>query len=254
MLGYPERAVRLSHETDQHARSRAHPIDLGFALRMAAELFDFRCEPEEMRKRADECERLGRDNSLPVLWAIIARFARGVALIREGKAAEGVGPLEAGLKYWDASGGSSHGVYLRAVLAEGIALLGDLDRALALIDAQIAQIERPGWGERVYYAEILRLRGWMLLLKDDAEGAERNYLTSLDWAREQQAKSWELRTSTSLARLWQAQGKREQASALLAPIYHWFTEGFDTKDMKDAKALLAELAASRSSTRSVFVQ
>jgi predicted ATPase len=195
-----------------------------------------------MRARADECERLGHDASLPVLWAIIARFARGVALIREGKAAEGIGPLEAGLKYWDASGGSSHSVYLRAVLAEGMALLGDLDRALELIAAQIAQIERPGWGERVYYAEILRLKGWMLSLKGDLDGAERHYLASLEWAREQQAKSWELRTSTSLARLWQAQGKREQAYELLAPIYNWFTEGFDTKDLKDAATLLGELA------------
>jgi class 3 adenylate cyclase/tetratricopeptide (TPR) repeat protein len=242
MLGYPEQAVRLSHATDEHARRRAHPIDLGFALRMSAELFDFRSEPAEMRKRADECERLGRDNSLPVLWAIIARFARGVALIREVKAVEGIGPLEAGLKYWDASGGGSHGVYLRAVLAEGMALSGDIDRALELIADQIAQIERPDWGERVYYAEILRLKGWMLSLKKDLEGAERNYLASLDWAREQQAKSWELRTSVSLARLWQAQGKREEAFELLAPIYDWFTEGFDTKDLKDAAALLGELA------------
>ena len=69
----------------------------------------------------------------------------------------------------------------------------------------------------------------------------RNYLASLDWARTQRAKSWELRTSTSLARLWQNQGKRKEACDLLAPIYNWFTEGFDTKDLKDAKALLEEL-------------
>jgi tetratricopeptide (TPR) repeat protein len=127
-------------------------------------------------------------------------------------------------------------------LAEGFALLGDLDRALEIISAQIDQIERPGWEERVYYAEILRLKGWMLSLKGDLEGAERNYLASLAWAREQQAKSWELRTSTSLARLWQAQGKRAEAYELLAPVYDWFTEGLDTKDLKDAATLLAELA------------
>jgi predicted ATPase len=83
----------------------------------------------------------------------------------------------------------------------------------------------------------------MLTLKNDPEGAEQNYLASLDWAREQQAKSWELRTSTSLARLWQSQGKKKEAHDLLAPVYGWFTEGFDTKDLKDAKALLEELAA-----------
>ena len=100
---------------------------------------------------------------------------------------------------------------------------------------------RPGWEERLHYAEILRLKGWMLSLKGDLAGAEANYLASLKWARKQQAKSWELRTSTSLAKLWQAQGKNNEALNLLKPVYEWFTEGFDTKDLKEAKALLAEL-------------
>ena len=127
-------------------------------------------------------------------------------------------------------------------MAEAMALTGDLDNALRLIDEQIDQIERPGWEERLHYAEILRLKGWMLSLKGDLEGAERNFLTSLGWARRQQAKSWELRTSTSLARLWQRQGKRREAYDLLAPVYGWFTEGFDTPDLRAAKALLRELA------------
>jgi predicted ATPase len=88
---------------------------------------------------------------------------------------------------------------------------------------------------------VLRLKGWMLSLKGDLAGAEQSYLASLDWARQQQAKSWELRTSTSLARLWQSQGKRNEANDLLAPVYDWFTEGFDTKDLKEAKVLLDEL-------------
>jgi predicted ATPase len=82
----------------------------------------------------------------------------------------------------------------------------------------------------------------MLSLKGDLEGAERNFFASLDWARRQRAKAWELRTSTSLARLWQSQGKRQDAYDLLAPVYGWFTEGFDTKDLQEAKSLLAELA------------
>jgi predicted ATPase len=81
----------------------------------------------------------------------------------------------------------------------------------------------------------------MLSLKGDFACAEKNYLASLDWAREQQAKSWELRTATSLARLWQAERKRKEAYDLLAPVYSWFTEGFDTKDLIEAKALIAEL-------------
>jgi class 3 adenylate cyclase len=242
MLGYPDRAVQLIDAADAHARRRAHPFDLGWALHGGVELFDFRCEPDLMHKRAEECDQLGRDNSLPVLSAILAPVCVGIALIREGRPAEGIRKLEAGLAAWDATGGKVHSPYLKAVLAEGMAHLGDLDDALELVDAQIAQVERPGWEERGYYAEILRLKGWMLSLKGDPEGAERTWLTSLDWARKQQAKSWELRTSTSLARLWQSQSKRREARDVLAPIYNWFTEGFDTKDLKDAKVLINELA------------
>ena len=91
-----------------------------------------------------------------------------------------------------------------AFLAEAEALTGDLDDALRLLDEQIVQIERPGWEERLYYAEILRLKGWVLSLRGELEQAEQNFLASLEWARRQQAKMWELRTSTSLARLGRA--------------------------------------------------
>ncbi|HKQ24697.1 MAG TPA: AAA family ATPase [Burkholderiales bacterium] len=242
MLGHPDRAVRRSDEKDAHARLRAHPFDLGWALSIGAEAFDFRCEPEALRRRVEEMDRLGRENNMPVLWALLAPIGYGVALIREGKPAEGIAALKAGLTVWDAGGGKARSPYLKAVLAEGMALTGDLDDALQLIDEQIAQVERPGWEERLHYAEILRLKGWMLSLKGDFEGADNNYLASLNWARHQQAKSWELRTSTSLARLRQSQGKRKEAYDLLAPIYNWFTEGFDTKDLKEAKALLEELS------------
>jgi predicted ATPase len=228
---------------EAHTRQRAHPFDYGFALAIGSEVFDFRGEPEKVRMRAEECERIGRDNSMPVLWAMMAPVKSGMALIREGKAAEGVDRLKAGLTIWDASGGKVLTPYIKAVLAQGMAMLGDIDGALELIDEQLAQVERPGWEERVHYAEILRLKGWMLSLRGDLQGAERNYRASLSWAREQQAKSWELRTSTSLAKLWQAQGKQKQALDVLSPIYEWFTEGFDTKDLKEAKALLEELAA-----------
>jgi len=98
-----------------------------------------------------------------------------------------------------------------ALLAEATATTGNLDHALDLIDEIIAQVERPGWEERLNYPEILRLKGWVLSLKGDPEGAERNFLASLDWARRQQAKSWELRAATSLGRLWQQQAKRQAA-------------------------------------------
>ena len=242
MLGYPDRAMRLSDEKDAHARRRGHAFDLGFALTLGPHEFDRRFTFADLRKRAEECERLGRENSLPVLWEQLAPISlgRGAYPGRQGRR-----------RNWPAQGRHRglgrerrqvRGPTWNAFLAEAMAVTGDLDSALDLIDEQIAQIERPGWEERLDYAEILRLKGWMLSLKGDLEGAERNFLASLDWARRQQAKMWELRTSTSLARLWQSQGKRQEAYELLAPVYGWFTEGFDTRDLQDAKVLLDELA------------
>jgi hypothetical protein len=241
MLGYPDRAVRMQEETIAHAQRLAHPFDLGFAMWLAADIFDCRCEPARIRKLAEACDQLGRENSLPVLSAILAGTAYGVALVREGNAVEGARAIGDSLSIWTATGGELHSTYANAVKAEAFAQLGDLDGAIQLIDEQISTVERPGWKERVFYAEMLRLKGWMHSLRNEFEDAEQNYLASLDWAREQQAKSWELRTSTSLARLWLAQGKRQAAYDLLAPIYYWFTEGFDTKDLKDAKTLLEDM-------------
>jgi predicted ATPase len=241
ILGYPDRALRLNNEKDAHARRIGHPFDLGWALGMGAHLFDHRCDYVDLRKRAEEIERLGRENSLPVLWTMFATLPYGLALIREGKLVAGIALMRASMPEWEDSGGKVGNPTYRGFRAEAMALAGDLDNALELVEEAINQIEHPGWGERLSYAEVLRLKGWMLSLKGDPEGAERNFLTSLDWARRQQAKMWELRTSTSLARLWQSQGKSQEAYELLTPVYDWFTEGFDAPDLKDAKALLDEL-------------
>jgi tetratricopeptide (TPR) repeat protein len=241
MLGYPDSALRLNDEKDAHARQRGHPFDLGYALTIGVHEFDHRYDHKDLRRRAEECERLGRENSLPVLWAYLAPIGLGLALIREGKPTEAIGPFNAGMAFREASGGRMRSPTWYAFLAEAEALTGDLDDALRLLDEQIVQIERPGWEERLYYAEILRLKGWVLSLRGELEQAEQNFLASLEWARRQQAKMWELRTSTSLARLWQSQGRREHAYELLEPVFRWFTEGFDTKDLLEAKSLLAEL-------------
>jgi ATP/maltotriose-dependent transcriptional regulator MalT len=119
-----------------------------------------------------------------------------------------------------------------------LALQGDLDAALHLIDECLEQIERPGWQERVDLAEVLRLKGWMLARQGKNEEAETYLRASIDCARQQQARSWELRSSTTLAALLAERGQRDVARELLAAIYGWFTEGFGTKDLKDAKALL----------------
>jgi predicted ATPase len=184
---------------------------------------------------------VGRENSLPFVTECWVPIYSGIALIRKDQAAEGTALLAKALAFWEQSGGQSSIPYFKSVLAEGMAELGDLARALDLVNEAIAQIERPGWEERHYYAEALRIKGWLLSLTGDPAGAEGSYIASLDWARQQQAKSWELRTVTSYARLMRDQGRVGEAYELLAPIYAWFTEGFATKDLKDAKALLDEL-------------
>jgi predicted ATPase len=242
MRGYPDRALQLCDAKDAHAHRRAHPFDLGWALTVGSDVWDYRGEPEQILARVEEAERLGRAHSLPVISEVLAQIYKGLAWLRAGRLAEGIPQLRGALETWNAHGYGVNMPYYRAVLAEGLALSGDLGGGLRLIEESLTQIARPGWEERCHLAEILRLKGWMLTLQGDLDGAEQNYLASLDWARQQQAKSWELRTSTSLARLWQRQGKCQEAYELLAPVYHWFTEGFDTRDLQEAKALLAELA------------
>ena len=183
-----------------------------------------------------------RTHNLPWISEQLAQVMKGIAWLRAGRLAEGIPQMRGAIETWNAQGGELWVPYYRAALAVGLTLSDDNESGLRLIDDCLSQIERPGWGERWYLAEILRLKGWMLSLQDGLVEAEQNYLASLDWARQQQAKSWELRTSTSLARLWQQQGKRAEANDLLAPVYNWFTEGFDTQDLQDAKALLSELA------------
>jgi predicted ATPase len=244
ILGYPDQAVAIVDERDAHARVIGHPFDSGFVLTLGAWVFHYRREPEKQYARNEEVQKLARDAGLPFISDILAPYlSTGISLAQQGRLSEGIEHMQTGIRYWEAAGAKTVTPYIRSRLGEALALSGDVDGGLAHVDAMLAQIGLRGWEERSHYAEILRLKGWMLSLKGDLAGAEQSYLASLDWARAQQAKSWELRTSTSLARLWQSQGRRDEARALLEPIYRWFTEGFDTSDLIEAKALLGELSA-----------
>jgi tetratricopeptide (TPR) repeat protein len=243
MLGYPEQAVKMSDAAYDHAHQVGHPFELGWALTFGAELFDYLREPDELLRRVAEADRVARENSLLHVTECMVPGYSGIALIRKGQTAEGMALLEKAFAIWEAGGGGVWSPYAKSLLVEGMAQLGDPTGALVLIDEAIAQVQRPGWEERRNYAEILRVKGWLLSLRDDPAGAERAYIASLDWARTQQARSWELRTATSYARLMRDQGRVREAYDLLAPVYGWFTEGFGTKDLKEAKTLLEELAA-----------
>jgi class 3 adenylate cyclase len=242
MLGYPDRAVQASDAKDAHARRRGHPFDIGYALTFGALVWDYRGEPGPLLMRAEEAERLGREHSLPFISEVVAQVFKGLAWLRAGRLEQGMHQLRSATESWTAGGAMAVVPYLRAALAEGMTLVGDLRGGLALIEESLAQIVRPGWEERSHLAEVLRLKAVILQQLGDAAAAEKTYLASLEVAREQQAKSWQLRTATSLARLWQSQGRRAEAYELLAPVYRWFTEAFDSHDLEQAKTLLDELS------------
>jgi predicted ATPase len=132
---------------------------------------------------------------------------------------------------------------LGALLAEAEASAGNLDIAIGELDRFLAEAQSTG--ERWSNAELHRVRGELLIKRDPANTAtaEEAFLTAIGIAQRQKTRSFELRAAMSTARLWRDQGKRDDARELLAPVYGWFTEGFDTRDLKEAKALLDELAA-----------
>jgi predicted ATPase len=173
-------------------------------------------------------------------WALLSQSRASVA--GQGQEEEGIALLQQGLAAWRATGAEVFQPYGLALLAEATAQVGQPEEGLSLLaEALVVTNDK---GERRWEAELYRLWGELLLAcsAEQHAKAETCFHKALDVARPQQAKSWELRVATSLARLWQHQGKRAEAHALLAPIYGWFTEGFDTADLQEAKALLEELA------------
>jgi predicted ATPase len=241
MLGYPDQAVQACDEKDAHARRLGHAFNLGWALSTGAYVFDYRREPERFLERLREADRLAREQSIPLIYHVTLPMGEGLARLRKGELPEAALLLRRGIERWVGLGGHLFNPYTKSALAEALALQGDLDAALQVIDEVLEQIERPGWQQRVHLPEILRLKGWVLQRKGKDVDAEAQLRASIDVAREQKAKSWELRSSTTLARLLAERGQRDAACDLLAPIYGWFTEGFDTKDLKEAKSLLNEL-------------
>ena len=238
MLGYPDRAVAMSDAKDAHARHRGHPFDLGYALTWGGQVWDLRGEPNRLLERVEEAEILGRAHRLPFISEVLAQLIKGLAWIRSQRFDEGLPQFREAMERWTAAGGLALLPYYRAVLAEGLAASGEPGEGLALLDLSLEQISRPGWGERSHHAEVLRLRGALRLQMGDLVGAESSYLESLAVAEGQKAKSWELRTATSLASLWQSQGRCIDAFSVLDRAYCWFTEGLETRDLVTARTLL----------------
>lgn len=242
MLGYPDLAVEESARNIDHARAQGHYFDLGFALAAGADLFEYRGETEIQRERVEECRRLGQEHSLAVLSDVLAPLRHGASLIRAGVYEEGIALLRSALEVREAAGGfGGSNPYFQTLLAEGLAATGDLDKAQSVIARQVEQIERPQWGERCHFAEVLRIEGWIYELRGDSDAAEASYRSSLSWAASQQTKSWELRSTTSLAVHLAGRDRASEGRELLSPILEWFTEGFTTRDLVRAREVLDSL-------------
>jgi predicted ATPase len=175
-------------------------------------------------------------------YVVLGALHRGMALVAQGQRAEGIAQMRQGLAALRTTGTASGMPSFLAHLASAYAQVGQVDEGLHLLAEALAVVDTTGG--RHYEAELHRLHGELLLQQPvpDARAAAACFQRALDVARRQQARSWELRAATSLARLWQQQGKRAKARELLAPIYGWFTEGFDTADLLDAQTLLRALA------------
>ncbi len=172
-------------------------------------------------------------------WGAQGTIYRGWADIKDGDVTGGMSLLRSGSAVYRATGAQGNMPYQIALLAGACEIAGQIEEGLTLLNDALQIAENTG--ERWFAAELNRLKGQLLLRQGQSEAAEELYREALSIARQQEAKLWELRAAASLARLRRDQGRRAEARDLLAPVYGWFTEGFGTPDLKEAKALLVEL-------------
>jgi predicted ATPase len=242
ILGYPDRALARSREALILAQELSHAYSLTFALNYATTVHVWRREVPCAKERAEAVMTLA--NTQGFIHALsVAMIRRGWALAEQGRVAEGIEQLHQGLATERETGAALSLPYYLSLLAEAYRRGGQVEAGLHTLAEALAHVDTTG--ERRLEAELHRLTGEFLLAQTDKRCQEREaeecFHQALALARRQQAKALELRAAMSLARLWQPQGKRAEAYALLAPIYGWFTEGFDTADLQDAQALLEEL-------------
>jgi tetratricopeptide (TPR) repeat protein len=235
LLGQPDTGLAMGGEALALAERIAHPFSLGTALVMNAMLHLDRDEPEAALQRIEAAEALAAEQKIGL--AIEPQILRGAVMTAQRASAEAVACLRDALALPRAPRLRPYGL---ARLGEALVQQGDYGAALTAVRESLADQERTG--QRRWEAELCRLKGLVLLHKNSLDEAQAALEEALRIARQQQTKSYELRAATSLARLWGEQGRRAEAQQLLAPVYGWFTEGFDTADLKEAKALLGELA------------
>ncbi len=244
LLGYPDQGLAQSQQAVTLAQQSAHPFSLSSAWCTAAFFHQCRREVRAAQERAEAALSLAQERGFPY-WIAFGSLLRGWALAQQGKAKEGIEQMTQGLVAHRATGAELGRPSWLALLAEAHGTMGQPEAGLTALTEALTLADTTG--ERWYESEIYRLKGELLLQQnsDNQAEAEACFHHALEIARTQQAKSLELRAATSLARLWHQQGKRQEAYDLLAPVYHWFTEGFDTADLQDARTLLNELEVGR---------
>jgi predicted ATPase len=241
LLGYPEAALADIRRAVSYAHEIEHAATLMFALTHASFIYVHCGDNYSADAVLTELAQLV-DEKGAAYWKAVGLVTQGALRLLTGKAFDAVGLLTAGLKAYQSTGATVFVPWYLTYLATAYASLSQYDDARHMISEAIEAVDRTN--ERWCEAEVLRVAGEVASLgpEQDSAGAQKRFERALTVASQQQAKSWELRASMSLARLWRDQGKVQQARELLAPVYGWFTEGFDTRDLKEAKALLEELA------------
>jgi predicted ATPase len=241
LQGYPDQARERIHNAVTLSEELSHPFTRAFAAYQAASLHRFLHEKQQAQEQAEMVRTLEIEHGFGSFSAQ-STMMQGWALVTQGHAAEGIAQLHEGLDAYRAKGTELTLPSLLTRLVEAYQIQGRIEEGLTVLAEALALVNKNE--ERFLEAELHRLKGELLLQQavPDVSQAEVCFRQALAVARHQQAKSLELRAAMSLSRLWQRLGKRAEAHQLLAGIYDWFTEGFDTADLQEAKALLAELA------------
>jgi predicted ATPase len=237
-LGFPDQASVRSNAAIAEARRLAHSPTLASALMIAAMRLSIGGDNGDLDECVDELVAVAADQSFPQ-WHAFGTIYRGWVKAKNGDVAEGILLLRSGATAYRAGGAELLLPHHTALLARACEIAGQIEEAMTQLNDGLQIAERTG--ERWLEAELYRHKGQLLLRQRHSEASEGLYRKALSIAQEQEAKLWELRAAASLARLRRDQGRPAEARDMLAPVYGWFTEGFGTPDLKEARALLEEL-------------
>jgi len=240
-LGYPDSALKRSHEALALSKEISHPFSLALALNFAALIYQLRQEGQATQERADEAITLCTEHGF-TFYLTMGTILRGWALTEQGQGKEGIAETCQGLAEYRVTGAELFRPHFLALLAESYGIERQAEEGLTVLTEALAAARKGG--KRFYEAELYRLKGEFLLdfSAENQTEAENCFRQAIDIAKQRSARSWELRAVMSLSRLLQKKGKKEEAIQMLDEIYGWFTEGFDTADLKEARTLIEELS------------